>query len=468
MSNLYVGAGIGVMNPSEDMFPISNGHFDLGGGSSQQEGIYDDCHCRAIAIDNGKDKIMFVCYEIIDPPCIDHLEEILEEHTGFPKENIILTATHNHSAPRDHGWFGWLPTDCREEEYYRRIYDIELRAGIEAARMAVASMRPARYGYGETNSFVNVNRDLQTPFGYWVEGKNFAKFSDRTLAVVKFVDEEGRLIAALMNHATHATCIYMMKDADGKEKTSGNFTGIASRFVERHYGGGAVAMWTAGAAGNQNPLLSHGLQYEYADGYSATVEYPDGVGYMQMEYMGRIHGADCVRAIDSIAGYSENLPIVHVSRSVWLPAHRFAGAEKVNPFRMGGHGIRDEKEVPWGQIPPIPDSPRMEDDPEHPVELKMQLILLGDIAIVGMNGEIYNEIGMEIKKASPYRKTFILTHTDREKTGYILDKTAKEEKVFQAYRRVKPGAADEIIVRNTLEMFKTALERQMEPAGASK
>ncbi len=458
MAKLYVGAGSAPINPEKELFPISNGHFDMGGGSREQEAVYDDCLCRAIAVDNGRRRILFVCYEIIDPPCIDDLEGILAEKTGFCREDIVLTATHNHSAPRDHGWFGWLPESEREKVYYRRIYEIELEAGIRAAQTAVSSMRPAKYGYGETKSYVNVNRDVQTPFGYWVEGKNLEGFSDKTLAIIKFVDEEERLIAALMNHATHATCIYMMKDADGREKTSGNFTGIASRFVEKHFGNGAVAMWTAGAAGDQNPLVSHGLQYEYPDGYSSAVEYPAGTGYQMMEYAGRMHGADCVRGIEEITDYSDNMPIFRVKRSAWLPAHRLADPERENPFRMGGNGLREEKEFPYGSVPPAPDPPKMADDPDHPVELKLQLILLGDIAIVGMNGEIYNQIGMEIKKASPYRKTFILTHTDKEKTGYILDKASRGKKVFQAYRRVKPGAADEVIVKNTLEMFKEVLD----------
>ena len=37
--------------------------------------------------------------------------------------------------------------------------------------------------------------------------------------------------------------------------------------------------------------------------------------------------------------------------------------------------------------------------------------------------------------------------------GYILDKTSKDKKVFQAFGAVRPGSADEKIVENTVALF---------------
>ncbi len=356
----------------------------------------------------------------------------------------------------------------RQEEivFHEKYWVVELAAGKEAVRRALDAMRPAKYGFGETDSFVNVNRDLKTPFGYWVEGKNFAGYSDRTLAVIKFVDLAGKLICAFCNYPMHNTCIHMMKDFDGKSKTSGNVSGIDCAYAEKHYGEDVVVAWSSGAAGNQNPIFSHNLQYEYADGYSASVPLPDGVGYMLMEYCGRTHGVDIVKGIDSIEDYSENMPVCHIFKDVLLPAQKRVdeGAAR-GPVRMGGNVIRDENEIPYGQVPPVPKVPEMADDPEHPAKLQMQLHLLGDIALVCANAELYCEIGRDMKEASPYRKTIIVTHTDdkRKGIGYIMDKTAaqRKEKVFQSFGTVKPGAAEEPIIRNELAMFDLALEEMI-------
>ncbi|MBQ9046885.1 MAG: hypothetical protein IJ120_03195 [Solobacterium sp.] len=463
MSKLLVGAAKACINPTPDMFPVPTHKKDWGKAASPINGVYDDMSVRAIAMDNGTDKMLFMSYETSTHPAIEDLEDKIAAATGFPADRIIISGTHNHTAPHD------TPTNPNgdpawpdEVEWMAKFREIEETKGIECAKAAVASMRPAKYGFGESLSYVNVNRDMLTPGGYWVEARNLAGYSDHTLAIIKFVDEDGKLIAALMNHGTHATCCYMMKDADGVVKISGNFTGIACRFVEEHYGDGAVALWTSGAAGNQNPLLSHGMQYEYPDGYSTAVNYPDGVGHMQMEYMGRWHGADCVKGIDAITEYSENMPITLHGSIIDLPAQKKVMKPGVFfPFRMGDNGVRDYEKWPVGTRPEVPDTDILEADPENPVKFRLKLVTLGDIAMLCCNAELYAEIGRDMKAASPFKKTFVVTHTDYRKAGYILDKTAaaRGEKVFQAFSNVIPGSADDLIIEGEKALFDKLLEK---------
>lgn len=463
---LLVGAGKASLNPTEKMLPFPKpAKSDWGMEPVSTSAIYDDMDCRAIAIDNGKDKILFVTFELGGVPHIEDLKTLIADETGYPEDSIFLTATHNHTGYHDHNNFKRY---TENEEYFTWLAEVkrvEAQAALDAAKQAVSSMRPAKFGYGETQSFVNTNRDLQTLGGYWVEARNLGGYSDKTLALIKFVDEEDHVIAVLMNYGCHATCCYLMKDFDGLMKSSGNFNGIASRFVEQHYGNGCVAMWTSGAAGNVNPLLSHGLQYEYPDGWTSAVDYPDGVGWMQMESMGRTHGADCVKGIDAITRYSGRMPIRYTRKTAMLPGQKKV-ADDTNSssgtaFRMGGRGIRNYDEVPYGEIPPVPAGHTMAEDPENPCPLDMELILLGDIAIVRANAELYAEIGRDMKAASPFKKTFVMTHTGiRGRAGYILDKTAAErnEKVFQAFGTTRPGACEEPIIQTETEMFEEIME----------
>lgn len=460
MSLLKVGAGKASINPTPDMYPVPSPPVsDWGLKPIQIEAIYDDMNCRAIAIDNGKEKMMFISYELSGPPHIRDFTQQIESLTGFPKENIVIYGTHNHTGLREDPASVRYQPSQEEIDHMTKYKDICRKAGLEAAKAAVDSMRPAKYGYGEIDSYINTNRDLQTRFGYWVEARNLAGYSDKTLAIIKFVDQDGKLIASLLNHPTHATCCYLMQDADHIRKTSGNFNGIASRFVEEHYGNGAVCLWSSGAAGNQNPLLSHGLQYEYPDGYTSAVDYPDGVGHMQMELMGRTHGSDAIKGLESIADLSENMPIKHLRKSVLLPAQKKVNLKgPTTAFRMGGRGT-DRSDVPFGQVPPVPSGPEMVDDTENPVELKLQLAVLGDVAIICANAELYCQIGRDMKLASPYKKTFVMTHTEADKAGYILDESSAHHKVFQAFSKVKPGSADKLIINAELELFEEALAK---------
>lgn len=455
MSELKVGAAKVCINPTEDMYPIPNRMADFGLEEMSQEEPYDDMNCRAIAIDNGKDRLLFLTFELAGAPDFPDYPEDIAKASGFPKDMIFIMGTHNHSAPR----YRKNQVDTKEltdfiVKYEKIVYD----AGIRACREAVDAMRPAKYGYGESVSNINVNRNLFSFGGYWVEGRNMDGYSDKTLSIIKFVDLDEKPIAVFLNHATHATNIYMLKDHDHKAKTSGNFTGIACRFVEEHYGDGVVAMWTSGAAGNQNPLLSHGLQYEYPDGWTTQMQYPDGTGYMQMEYMGRQHGADCCRGIDGITRYSESLPVAHLVKDIDLPANKCVDGWPPKDFsivRNGGQGERDYEAVPYGRIPEPAMVPKMA--PGEPRHLHLHLLKMGHIAILFANAELFAEIGRDMKEASPYKNTMIVTHHYGEKCNYIFDKTSKDVLLPMAYGGVVPGGADELIVDGEKALFEEIL-----------
>lgn len=451
MNTFRVGAAKVCINPTPDMYPIPNQMSDFGLEPMNQEEPYDDMNCRAIAIDNGGDQLLFLSFELSGAPDYPHYPEDISAATGVPSELIFITGTHNHSAPRYRKNASNTPKLTSFIEKYEKIV---YEAGISAAKQAVASLRPAKYGYGESVSDININRNLYSFGGYWVEARNPVGYSDKTLSILKFVDLKGNLIAAFLNHATHATNIYMLKDIDHKAKTSGNLTGIACRFVEEHYGNGAVALWTSGAAGNQNPRMSHGLQYEYPDGWTTQVQYPDGTGYMQMEYMGRCHGVDCCKGIDAITRYQDKMPVVHLVKDIDLPTNRCVDGWPPKDFsvvRNGGQGERDYDKVPVGQIPAPAKVP--ESVPGAPRHLHLHLLKLGNIAMLLANAELFAEIGRDMKAASPLKHTIIVTHHYGEKCNYIFDKTSKDVLLPMAYGGVVPGSADTLITDGVRDLF---------------
>lgn len=458
MAILKVGAGKACMDPTPDMYPIPGQRTDFGLPPMQYEEKYDSCNVRAIALDNGAVKVMLMAFEGTVPSEQEYVDG-LAELTGIPAGNIFIVATHNHTAPGTHSPGRSMPQDPAVIAWNERYDKILRDAGRKAAKDAADSMRPARCGYGETLSYTNTNRNLKTLHGYWTEARNLEGYSDKTLAILKFVDMEGNLIAAFLNHATHATCCYMLKDSDGKAKTSGNFTGIACRFVEEHYGNGAVALWTSGAAGDQNPILSHGMQYEWPDGFTSQIQYPDGVGYMQMEYMGRYHGADCVKGIDAITRYRDNVLVNHVQESVWLECRKQKVFDMnfIPKARGGEQGPRTDK-YPEGVLPPLNQGPEMV--PDEPKELILHLLQIGDISMFFMNCELFSRLGKDVKDASPFKNTVIVTHHRGPRTGYIFDKASADVKVPMAYSGVVPGANDERIVEGERRAFDKLFAQQ--------
>ena len=413
MSELKVGAGKACIDPADDMYPMVT-HFGV------CESKYDSCYCRAVAIFDGQKQLLLVVFDLSDMPCIPDLWGEIAGAVGVSKEDIVLAVTHNHSSPND----SKIDSTPGERELGERYKQIELQGAVDACKQALASMRPAVCGYGECSSEINVNRNYQTRLGQWVEAPNDKGYSDKTLAMIKFTDCEGKLIAAVLNHGTHANHIFLQKDSDGKRKLSGNFPGITCRLLEEYYGNDSVVVWTSSAAGDQNPVMVHGAFLEKPSGQYTQIAYPDGTGYLQMEVIGHRHAVDALKGLEEIHTFSENMKMKHVKRKIFIPAQKYAEEAKAY----------------------------VEDD-EHPVSLYMELLLLGDIAVICVGAELYSRLGRQIKELSPYKKTLILTHTHYH-IGYIFDRASADIKLPQAFGRIKPGGADEAIMDCVKEMFR--------------
>ncbi|MGA2571202.1 MAG: hypothetical protein ABSF23_11845, partial [Terracidiphilus sp.] len=83
-----------------------------------------------------------------------------------------------------------------------------------------------------------------------------------------------------------------------------------------------------------------------------------------------------------------------------------------------------------------------------PVQIGLGLLMIDDIAIGAVNGEVYDEIAVRLKKESPYAKTIMATLTNGvTNSGYIPDDASYGHYTFEVLSsRLKPGCAETGIV----------------------
>ncbi len=458
MSKFKVGAGIATLDLPCEEYPVM-GYFDF------YDAKYDDCNVRVIAIDNGEKRILFTAFDLSDIPEVPDFEKKIAEAVGVDAEDIIITVTHNHTSPSDRGALMSRfnrPSDEAIAAWRKKYFDFELNAVISASKDAIANLRPAKYGYGEISSRIAANEITRNPSIGYLCNKEGNGYVDDTLSVIKFVDEDDKLICVLMNHPCHATCA-MEPDAQGRRVTSGNFPGITSRFVEDYYGG-IVAAWTSGAAGNLHPLLGN-FQYTYTDGYTMRPKLPAGAAFVLMEHTGRQHAVDAINCIDNIVEYSDEMFIGHSKNSIMLPtqtqANKNAG-HRMGPMNVDyGNGVRSNQTEPAKPFAPI----ELIDNPERPAELKMEVLTLGDVAIVGLGCELFCQIGRDIKNAVPAKHTVVVTHTPGyvgdtpNAVGYIVDKSSVGSANGKLFRNLKPGFYDEMITENAVTLYGKSMEK---------
>lgn len=452
---LRAGACEAGINPPEELFPFRKYE------NSFLEGTIGELKVKAIVLDNGETRFLILGMDVGNS-LNGEQKQMLTETYGFDYEHILNFNSHNHSAP--HWGHNPAPRGIKPEDqdYCEGEYEKTVMAGIHAAiRGAIASLRPARYGFGTGESYVNTNRDQLFEDGCWMQGQNYAGFSDKTLAIMKFEDYDGNLIAALLNYCCHGTCAFTRRDADGKVKTSPEFMGYACDYVKQRFGGDPVILWSSGAAGDQNPLFSsEGFPRTYEpDGYSESVDTPDGTQYLIQRHWGFQHGVDAIKVINSITNMKERMRITTSSVIVKLPGQKAPeGADMQYNRLLADNFLR-------GYRPELfengrrPEKKLVEMMAGGTVELRMQLAILGDTAFVGQAAEPYCKIGFKCKEASPLRNTVVVTHTDSRKAGYILDDDSADHKVFQSYGNVHPGGNDARIVDGMLRMFDDALNQ---------
>jgi neutral ceramidase len=391
-------------------------------------GVLDRIYTRAIVIDNGKTKAALV--EVPGNCGTQDWEAATkraEAELGIPQKQIIIGGTHSHSVPR-----GKALAD--------KIF--------EALKTANSKLQPARMGYGTGVSYINVNRNIIDPkTRKWWEGANYDGPSDKTVAVIKFETPNGDPIAVYYNYACHAVTVGTL------DLVSGDFPGTTSKYIEESLGGDTVALWSSGAEGDQNPIFfqqTYDLREIRVKDYAKKGQDisnsmpPGGTGLdrndpktallmnqqkqMILTY-GQMLGEEVLRVVRF------GIPRMETATRIYGDAKNFScpGRQRINQGRAGEPGEYKDAD---------------------PVGARLSLVMIGDIALGGVAGEVFNPIGTRFKKESPYRSMMVTVANGGGNTGYIPNDAAFGYNTFEVLSsRLKPGCAESAIVDGLIDLM---------------
>lgn len=164
---LFAGAGRAQIQFSEAIFPTDS-----------FQGIHDDPAARVLLLSCGEQAVI-ACLELVmlPPDGIDTVRRKISEITNTKYENIWIHTTHvitTPHAPHAPMGMGGVPLEISEEEKktlddkFALYMEAVLNAVIQAAQGAARTFQPARMGVGTGECHVNMNRDIQTPYGWWI------------------------------------------------------------------------------------------------------------------------------------------------------------------------------------------------------------------------------------------------------------------------------------------------------------
>jgi len=394
------------------------------------EGILDHIYARAIVIDNGATSAALVSVDtgMLGEQVWRTVSQRIEKELGIPAQNLIMNPTHTHSA-----------SGGTAEQIFNAI------------KAAKEKLQPARIGYGTGVSYVNVNRNIIDPnTRKWWEGANYDGPSDKTVAVIKFETTNGEPIAVYYNYACHAVV------TGNTDMLSGDYPGATSRYIEDSFDDKIVALFSAGAQGDQNPIYfqqTFDLRDIRIKDYAkrgqdiSNAMPPGGQGLNKQDptvkklldqqkqmiiSMGQFLGEEVKRVMREMTRMSTDGRIFAAQKMVSFP-----GRNRVGQGRAGVDATYT-------------------DGPD--VQLRLSLLMIDDIAIGGCNAEIFNLIAQRFKRESPIgRSIFVSMANGSANSGYIPNDAAFGYQTFEVLSsRCKPGYAESAIVNGILDLMTDA------------
>lgn len=372
----------------------------LAGYASRKElsqGVHDPLSARVAVFAEGGRSVVLVSTDLIGyyGETSGSMRQAILEACGLEPEELFLTAIHTHGGPQLGHDPSRLPPSNVE---YTRWLEGRLIETVGAARSRLA---PAQVASGSGACPVGVNRrePVRDKDGKpsIVLGRNPLEPVDREVQVLRIAGADGSARAVLFAYPTHSTAM-----GPRNLRITGDVHGIAEQFLETYLGNGLIAAAFAGASGNIDPWFRVLPEFRAERGWV-----PEAV------LLGTFLGEEAARVIERVPAGSADGPVRSVFRTLRLPGKP-----------------RNEEAAPA-------------DHP--PTELNVTVGRVGEVAWVGLGGEIFNEIGSAIKAASPFRMTVVVTHCNGA-AGYLPIAAAYPQGGYEVRSSpFAPGAAEQLV-----------------------
>ncbi|HWQ47151.1 MAG TPA: hypothetical protein VN376_09800, partial [Longilinea sp.] len=200
---------------------------------------------------------------------------------------------------------------------------------------------------------------------------------------------------------------------------TGDLAGAAERFVEQYYQDKVVALWTLGPAGDQNP--------KYVSWKMGSIgDHKREPGYPLMDALGQVIGEEVVRVAALINTMTGDANIEAEQRIAACPA------------KIPAHNPKHHE---------------LDVQPVESLDIHLGLILINQIALTAVSGEVATNIYRHLKNASPFANTLMITLAN-DRLGYIVDDAGYDTPTFEAQATpLQRGYAEAAIVNGLVAMM---------------
>jgi len=376
------------------------------------EDIDDELLVKSLVVDNGSVRLAMVTCDLIvvTQEIVDQAKERIEERCGIAARYVMINATHTHTAVAVADLLGVNKDKSYIDWVYLKIADV--------VELAIRRLQPARIG------FASVDEDRIAFYRRWRMKDGTVKMNpgikhqdlvepvgdiDPEIAMMYVESENGISISAVANFSLH----YI--GTDSGSAISADYFGHFSRLLKRYLGETCISLLWNAASGQINNI-----------DFSGRSQWTDQ-GHRQAEKMANVLAGHLITEMQFMQMH-ETVELNGVIDILEFPRKEISSAdlelaEKILSVPVGSYDDYEVGPFNWVVGQPIPtglvdvyalECQRLAKLPRN-LTAPVQLLRLGEAVIVALPGEIFVEIGLNIKSSSKGEPTFLVSLAN----GYI-------------------------------------------------
>jgi neutral ceramidase len=409
------------------------------------DGALDDLYAKAVVFERNGVKTAIVSVDIMTLPrhTIESARKLIEEKSRIPGANVMIGATHSHTSPVVSGENTRDRLDGGDSEEAKRYTAALPRLIAQSVAEADLDLKAVRVsGVIAHEDGVSFNRRFWMRDGQvsWNPPKRDpgilrpAGPIDPELGLLYFDTPDAKPVASIVNFALHA-------DTTGGTKVSADYMGHLARLLSEVKGAEMLTLYLLGACGNINHR-----NIEWADRQSSRGE-SFRVGSVLAGAINRswgelksLNGGDLQARSEII-----KLPLAPINEDDIRKANEVLGR------------LTDPKTSFLEQVKTF-QTLDLEKRNGRPLEVEVQVLTIGrEIAFVSLPGEVFVELGLSIKKASPFPFTMIMELANGS-IGYIPNKPAYSEGNYEIVSARCAAGSGEMLVTAAAKMLSAMYE----------
>ncbi len=394
-------AGAAAVDITPTQFPMN---MPGGFSANMAEGAHDSFHSRALVLDNGETTLAMVVVDNLGagPDVLNEAKALAAAKTGMSVDKMLISSTHTHSGPS---------LNTRSEAaaaYYKKFVEgvagsiVQAHAALKPAAIGAAAhplpdevfnrrwyLKPGKM---PLNPFGRIDAVKMNPGTSTDVIDRPAGPTDPDITILSVQDLKRKPIALFANYSLHYV------GGAPKAQMSADYFGEFARLMPSRIRGDEnfVAMMSNGTSGDINNI-------------PFGVTRPPREPFEQIRIVAQKAADTAWLAHRKIEKHQPNATLAMLQREITLQYRRPSSQDVAEAKAV--LAVKDKAAIE--ELPRLAQNyarsvVNAAERPEETLTVKIQAIRIGDFAVCAIPFETFVEIGLDLKKRSPFSQTMVV------------------------------------------------------------